>query len=102
MNRNLIVSALIASAALASTASFAAGSGEANYDEQQQHVNSTLTRAEVKFAAAQVSKNFNFEPAGSRVAPAVASITTRKDVRNEAVAANRAGQTAQGELGLVM
>ncbi|MCJ0765470.1 hypothetical protein [Variovorax terrae] len=100
MNRTLIATALIAAATMASTASFAAG--EADYAEQQQHVNSTLTRAEVKTAAAQVSKNFNWEPNGSRVAPRVASGTSRLDVRNEAVAANRAGKIGEGELGMML
>jgi hypothetical protein len=101
MNRTLAASALIAAAALASTASFAAG-GEANYSEHQSQAVSLLSRGSVAAEAAKVSSTRNFEPAGSRVAAPVVSSVARTDVRAQTVAAVRSGQTVRGEIGRVL
>lgn len=93
---------IFAATAFAALAAVGAHAGEADYAQQnQQQFNSVHTRAEVLADAAQASKNFNFEPAGSRVAALVNSGVDRASVRNETAIALRAGQIPHGEASMM-
>ena len=96
MNRQLITSALLAAAALASAPSFAAGEAD-YYKGQFPAVVSQRTRAEVASEANLAALHSADVDSKSRVLPQVKSALTRNEVREAAVSASRAGLIPHGE-----
>jgi hypothetical protein len=94
-------SKFFAVAALAAVASFGAHADEADASQFVHKFEGNRARAEVQAEAAKVASGRSFEPAGSRVAAPVVSKADRVAVRAEGVQAFRAGQTSQGEIGLL-
>lgn len=90
---------LLALAAIAAAFSVtAAQAGEADYSSNlPQAQASQRDRAEVRAEAVAAVHNYNFEPAGSRIAAPLKSQDTRQAVRAETAQAVRLGQIAHGE-----
>jgi len=91
--KNLLALAAIAAAFSAT----AVQAGEADYSSNLPQVQGQRDRAEARAEAVAAVRNYNFEPAGSRISAPVKSQDTRQAVRAETTQAVRLGQIAHGE-----
>ena len=90
-------SKLIATALIATVASFGAYADEADSSQFALKFEGNRTRVEVQTEAATVARTRSQEPAGSRVLARVQSTTDRATVRAQAAEALRLGQIPRGE-----
>jgi hypothetical protein len=92
---------ILAATAFAALTAVGAHAGEADYAQNVPSFHGERTAAEVRAEAVYQAHNYNFEPAGSRVAALVNSGVDRATVRKETAIALRAGQIAHGEAGMM-
>lgn len=89
---------LLATLAIAASATGVARADDADASQYVIKFEGQRTRAEVMAEAAQVSRTRSLEPAGSRVAAPLKSSLQVQQVRAEAVEALRLGKIPSGEL----